>query len=1836
MTGRAMRRRPLARLLLPLCLLAAPALADVHPNTAPGFPAEQSFHVGDVDNVNLFNGSLTLTIPLGGSYPVNGGFAYGLKLVYNSTPWEFLTATGMHPTGQTFTRTFAVPQACSNAGLGWRVSLGRFDPPCQVPDQNDQLPGPIYQDENGTDHIFYPTLHPDDPEDVLPAGVDDVEYTRDGSYLRMKHYLTGVRDVEFPDGTVRKFDASGRLTQIRDPFANSLTVSYAVANQWILTDSQNRTQKVIFRTDLGAYPSGGVVDRIELTAFDGTPAVYQFGYTVQALGRACPHNDESLGSAVTVPLLLGVTFPDGSKYAAAFTDYITEVPVTPGGCTDHSGNLTGLTLPTLGRLAWTWQTYLFPTGSSQKPRNRLHSGVATRAMKNSGAANPLGTWTYQTVSVPPNELTTTVTDPLSHKTVHYFSVATDSAFIGWSRYDYSLPFTRNQTHNAAPGVDLNLSRQVYNTAGTLLRSEYVLYERDPAAAINTPPTTYNTNRRTTRSRTLFHDDPAGSWSGMTSSGFDGLGHYRQQDTEGNFPGSNVRSQLADYNPGRGTYIVNAAANTGSGYSALPASSPWVLETMASASTTENGVTAQTDFCYAAGSAAVTRRRVYRGALQGAQDLVTVFDLDGAGNPIREKSYGGDVQAGIGTGGLCALALPAAPEYQVDHTYAGGVRATSQYAGTNFKALDQTIHTATGLVSSSRDSAGLQTSYDYDDLGRLTFSKPQSGQGGWTQYVYSRAAAQTARVSILRRGNGNTAGTPLASELYVFDNFGRLVEDQRDVPGGISRRTTTYDGAGNKASVSELSAGAADTTRFQSFDPFGRPGTIRPPDGSAHDVTMTYQGVRQVARTVKIATAAGSETASTTTEVYDRHGRLLSVAEPSGGSGAAVTTTYGYDVGNRLASVSTLTQSRAFSFDRAGLLQSETHPEKGASGNGTVSYTRYDSRGHALRKADGPNVLIFTYDAAERLTEIREGGSAGLPLKEFIFAPVNGTGNWSKGKLAQATRYNYVTVGSTAFTVQVDEAYTYGGLDGRVSKRDTAFFVATPGAPLTARESFTQSFGYDALGLATSLAYPICTHAECAPAAPVFTDVPAGHPNQREIEALFQAGLTRGCVAGPPYSYCPASNVNRAEMATFLVLAATPGFMPAPCNVSSFADVNCATDWFAPWVEELYRRGLTGGCAVNPLRYCPASQVTRAEISAFLLRAREGIAYLPPPAACPTPWADVPCSHWAAGWMAEASRRGVVTGCASGFCPDQPFTRAQMAGYLDRGFDLPVAIDPKAARNATFAYNQGLLTGVSANGVSYGTLSYHPNLLVSQVAHGNGVMETQGNDPNQMRRPASLSASGPYATWSSGAYAYDGAGNVKTIGASAFTYDKVSRLVSASLFDGPTGGGTAKQQSYTFDAHGNLTTITTAGTTVRNIPASAGTNRLNAPGTAYDGAGNLTSWNGAAYEYDRFNQMTRMTSGSEDWFYLYTADDERIWSFSSTLSRWTLRDLGGKVLREYLTDARGWSVGTDYLYRDGLLLAAETQTGRRHFHLDHLGTPRLITRASGDRASYHVYYPFGEEATAFNQDSERMKFTGHERDLGSLAGAGDDLDYMHARHCSPVTGRFMSVDPALESADPLTPQSWNRYNYVQSNPLVYVDPTGELLVFAGGTANLNRLRKLVNDSLHGHELIINKNGTAQLVVNKVQGPASPEQAALAGALSAAINRPEVVRIGVESGAVDVLIGNYASGKIDIQDIGAIGSGPGVNPAAALAHEITEQTAKQVFQLTTSKEDAAIAHAFGTAAQNSASGFMRGRTNDDLFNYGTRTGYTLTEQAQGSRTMTVLFKWVNGNLVKVIRR
>ncbi|QQR72312.1 MAG: hypothetical protein IPJ17_12350 [Holophagales bacterium] len=115
----------------------------------------------------------------------------------------------------------------------------------------------------------------------------------------------------------------------------------------------------------------------------------------------------------------------------------------------------------------------------------------------------------------------------------------------------------------------------------------------------------------------------------------------------------------------------------------------------------------------------------------------------------------------------------------------------------------------------------------------------------------------------------------------------------------------------------------------------------------------------------------------------------------------------------------------------------------------------------------------------------------------------------------------------------------------------------------------------------------------------------------------------------------------------------------------------------------------------------------------------------------------------------------------------------------------------------------------------------------------------------------------------------------------------------------------------------------------------------------------------------------------------------------------------------------------------------------YYHADHLGTPRLITNSRHERVAQPNYYPFGEEVTTTGnqQTIDDKKFTGHQRDTLGTAGVAEDIDYMHARFYSPLLGRFLSTDPVLGMQQ--SPQSWNRYSYVEGRPLTRTDPTGKL-------------------------------------------------------------------------------------------------------------------------------------------------------------------------------------------------
>jgi RHS repeat-associated protein len=283
-----------------------------------------------------------------------------------------------------------------------------------------------------------------------------------------------------------------------------------------------------------------------------------------------------------------------------------------------------------------------------------------------------------------------------------------------------------------------------------------------------------------------------------------------------------------------------------------------------------------------------------------------------------------------------------------------------------------------------------------------------------------------------------------------------------------------------------------------------------------------------------------------------------------------------------------------------------------------------------------------------------------------------------------------------------------------------------------------------------------------------------------------------------------------------------------------------------------------------------------------------------------------------------------------------------------------------------------------------SITYHPNGQVNQVARTNGVTDTYYEDPYGLPRPRKVVAK------------------------------RGTTLLYQTGLYGYDGAGDVKKEGSSY--------------------------------YLYDG----TYWNGNNYTYDALDQMWDFNNGTKDWLYLYTADGERIWSYdlAANTSHWTIRDLDGKVLRDYKNLGGNWSVDRDYVYRGSTLLAAVTPSGVQHFHLDHLGTVRAITNSAGSRIHYHTYFPFGEEASSPTQDTERMKFAGHERDLANTSSAADDLDYMMARFYNPQIGRFLSTDLRGQRKSLPGGQFWNRYTYSLGSPLKYVDPDSKCAVPAG--------------------------------------------------------------------------------------------------------------------------------------------------------------------------------------------
>jgi hypothetical protein len=171
----------------------------------------------------------------------------------------------------------------------------------------------------------------------------------------------------------------------------------------------------------------------------------------------------------------------------------------------------------------------------------------------------------------------------------------------------------------------------------------------------------------------------------------------------------------------------------------------------------------------------------------------------------------------------------------------------------------------------------------------------------------------------------------------------------------------------------------------------------------------------------------------------------------------------------------------------------------------------------------------------------------------------------------------------------------------------------------------------------------------------------GNIHEAAIEAIADAGITRGCTAPREDRYCPDRPVTRAEAAVLILraLGEEPADGPA---TRTFSDVDPSA-WYASAVERLAGLGVIDGYPDGTFR--PAATVSRAQIAAILVRAldlgvseSEGL------------FADVDPSAWFAGPVEALLAAGVTGGCTAdgtSFCPYDQVRRDQLASFLYRAF-----------------------------------------------------------------------------------------------------------------------------------------------------------------------------------------------------------------------------------------------------------------------------------------------------------------------------------------------------------------------------------------------------------------------------------------------------------------------------------------------------------------------------------------------------------------------------------------
>ncbi len=190
----------------------------------------------------------------------------------------------------------------------------------------------------------------------------------------------------------------------------------------------------------------------------------------------------------------------------------------------------------------------------------------------------------------------------------------------------------------------------------------------------------------------------------------------------------------------------------------------------------------------------------------------------------------------------------------------------------------------------------------------------------------------------------------------------------------------------------------------------------------------------------------------------------------------------------------------------------------------------------------------------------------------------------------------------------------------------------------------------------------------------FIDVSSEHWAYGEIIACLAAGIAAGYEDG---TYHPEFSVSRAQMAVYIsrALAGGDDNVPDGPDTATFDDV--PTDhWAYRYVEYCVANGVVQG--YDAVTYAPTVPLSRAAMAVFISRAVAGGDGNVPDGPAEATFDDVPTDNWAYKYVEYCAAEGIVHGYDPvTYGPTITVSRAQMAVYIQRAFELPIPDGPPA-------------------------------------------------------------------------------------------------------------------------------------------------------------------------------------------------------------------------------------------------------------------------------------------------------------------------------------------------------------------------------------------------------------------------------------------------------------------------------------------------------------------------------------------------------------------------------